>query len=257
MSAAKSHLDRVRNDAEYSEILAGWDSQFYAKFTRLLRPDADGARVLDVGCGVGQVVARLLQEGFETHGVDVAEANLVKARLISTQCIWYDGRKLPYPDSHFASTGALNVLEHVEAPEEFMRELVRVTAPGGKIVISSPNFYRVLGWRDYHPHMRGIGQKFQNARALLEKLRRQRQSPGSVQFTRMKPIIKEPFTPDDDAIVAINLIDMRFFLERYGCRIECLSCTDRDVPGWLDWLVNLTPLRYGMLNALIVARKAV
>ncbi len=68
-------------------------------------------------------------------------------------------RRLPFPDRHFASVGALNVLEHVEQPEAFIAELVRVTEPDGRIVLSSPNFFRVLGFRDYHPHMRGVGTK--------------------------------------------------------------------------------------------------
>ena len=36
----------------------------------------------------------------------------------------------------------------------------------------------------------------------------------------MTPITKEPFTSDDDAIVATNALEMRFFLERAGCVIE-------------------------------------
>ncbi|MFM8359824.1 MAG: class I SAM-dependent methyltransferase, partial [Verrucomicrobiota bacterium] len=156
---------------------------------------------------------------------------------------------------HFAVVGALNVLEHVEDPEDFLREMVRVCRPGGRIVVSSPNFLRVFGWRDYHPRMRGLGNKWRNARALLARRRRMRTTPETVRFERMPPIIKEPFTPDDDAIVCTNALDIRFFLARLGGKVERVECTDRYVPGLLNRVLNGTPLKYGLFNAFVVARK--
>src|SRR5438477_3777972 len=250
-----SHLNAVRSDEAYAEILANWDEKFYSKFTDALRPAKPGARVLDAGCGVGQVVARLTAAGFEAHGVDVSGPNIAKAQQLSERCRIYDGRRLPYPDDFFASVGALNVLEHVEGPEDFIGELVRVTAPGGHIVVSSPNFYRVFGFRDYHPRMRGLVTKWQNWRRLREKRRQMKRDPASVRFDRMRPIVKEPFTPDDDAIVATNPLEMQFFLERNGCVVERVCCTDRYVARTLDFLLNATPLRHLMFNAFVVARK--
>jgi SAM-dependent methyltransferase len=255
MAAHSSHLDRVRNDVAYADLLAGWDAKFYDKFTDTLRPAVPGARALDVGCGVGQVVARLALEGFDAWGVDVAEANIAKSKQFTDRCVWYAGRRLPFPDGHFASVGALNVLEHVEEPEAFIADVVRVTAPGGTIVLSSPNFLRVLGWRDYHPRMRGLGNKLRNARALLARRNQMRTNPDTVRFERMTPIIKEPFTPDDDAIVCTNALDMAFFLRRNGCEIVRSECTDRVVSPLVNFVLNATPLRYGMFNAFVVARR--
>ncbi len=255
MGAHTSHLDQVRDDVAYSDILANWDAAFYAKFTRTLRPAAPGARLLDVGCGVGQVVATLAREGFEAWGVDVAEANIARSKQLTDRCLWYDGNRLPFPDGHFASVGALNVLEHVQEPEAFVAEVVRVTAPGGQIVLSSPNFLRVFGWRDYHPRMRGVGNKWRNLRALVARRRQMQISPGEVRFERMTPIIKEPFTPDDDAIVCTNALDMSFFLRRAGCEVLRAECTDREVNPLVDLVLNATPLRYGLFNAFVVARR--
>jgi len=250
-----SHLNAVRSDDAYAEILANWDAAFYAKFTDALRPSRSGARVLDVGCGVGQVVAHLTRDGFEVHGVDVSEPNIAKAKAISTRCQLYDGARLPFPDGFFASVGALNVLEHVEEPEAFIRELVRVTEPGGRIVLSSPNFYRVIGFRDYHPRMRGLATKWANWRRLQLKRRQMRNEPDAVRFDRMTPIVKSPFTPDDDAIVATNGLEIKFFFERNGCEVETVACTDRYVSSVVDFLLNSTPLRYLMFNAFVVATR--
>lgn len=250
-----SHLDHVRNDDAYADILAGWDATFYAKFTDTLRPSTPGGRALDIGCGVGQVVAALTREGYEAHGVDVAAPNIERTRAFTDRCLLYHGTQLPYPDDHFDTVGALNVVEHVQDPEDFVREAVRVCRPGGRIVLSSPNFLRFLGFRDYHPRMRGLGNKWRNLHALLERRRRMRTQPDQVRFEKMTPIIKQPFTPDDDAIVCTNALDIGFFLERNGCDIERVECTDRYVPGPAQWLLNLTPLKYGLFNAFVVGRK--
>jgi SAM-dependent methyltransferase len=250
-----SHQDTYRHNEAYAGFLENWNPAFYAKYADTLAPTCPGARVLDVGCGTGQVIRRLLDRGCEAHGVDVSEPNLRRAQQITRHCQLYDGRQLPFPDRHFAAAGALNVLEHVEQPETFLRELVRVVEPGGRVVVSSPNFFRVLGWRDYHPRMRGLRNKWRNLRRLLWKKRQIQRDPDAVRFDRMDPIVKEPFSPDDDAIVATNALEMRFFLEKAGCRVERIECTDRYVPRFIDLLLNQTPLRYLVFNAFLVARR--
>lgn len=195
-----SHQETYRHNEAYAEFLASWDAAFYAKYADTLKPSEPGARVLDVGCGVGQVVARLAEAGFEAHGVDVSEPNIERAKKFCPRCQLYDGRKLPFPDAHFASVGALNVLEHVDEPENFIKEVVRVARIGGRVVLSSPNFFRVFGLRDYHPRMRGVANKWRNWRRLQAKRRQMRDNPENVRFDKMAPIVKEPFTPDDSTL---------------------------------------------------------
>lgn len=252
-----SHQDSYyKNNEAYAEHLAAWNPALYAKYADTLKPAQPGARVLDVGCGVGQVVARLNEAGFEAHGVDVSQPNIERAQKVCPRCQLYDGKKLPFADGYFTSVGALNVLEHVDEPEAFIADLVRVVAPGGRIVISSPNFFRVLGFRDYHPRMRGLGQKLRNWQRLRAKRAQMRSAPDTVRFDRMPPIVKQPFTPDDDAIVATNAMEMEFFLKRSGCEVQRVECTDRYVAGPVEFALNLGPWRYVMFNSFLVARKS-
>jgi hypothetical protein len=79
--------------------------------------------------------------------------------------------------------------------------------------------------------------------------------PGSVRFDRMEPIRRELFQPDDDAIVATNAVELKFFLEQNGCDVLRVDCTDRYVAKPIDALLNLGPWRYLMFNAFVVAQR--
>jgi 2-polyprenyl-3-methyl-5-hydroxy-6-metoxy-1,4-benzoquinol methylase len=252
---APKHIEYYRGNQAYVQTLIEREVRLFSKYADALRAPQAGARVLDVGCGVGQVVGKLSSGGYEAWGVDVSEPNIEQARRHSPHCQLYDGSRLPFPDNHFAAVGSLNVLEHVEEPEAFITELVRVAQPGGTVVLSSPNFYRALGFRDYHPRMRGLRNKWRNWRRLHAKRQQIRSDPAAVRFDRMTPIVREPFSPDDDAIVATNALDMAFFLERAGCRIGCVQCTDRYVNPLVDRLLNCGPWRLLMFNAFVRATK--
>ena len=244
-----------RNNKEYANFLEDWDDGFYAKYSEALCPTQPGSKILDIGCGVGQVVRRLMKSGHEAHGVEVSEPNIAKAKKVSKLCQLYDGVKLPYKNNTFDSAGALNVLEHVEEPEAFITELVRIVKPGGRIILSSPNFFRAIGFRDYHPKMRGINNKYKNWQRLRAKRRQIEDNPSTVRFDRMEPIVRETFQPDDDAIVATNGLEIKFFLEQNGCEVCSVECTDRHVPKLIDFTLNLGPWRYLMFNAFITAKK--
>lgn len=250
-----SHQQTYAENEAYAKFLSTWESGFYAKYADAIKPVKAGGRVLDVGCGVGQVVGRLTADGYEAFGVDVSSPNIERASKVSSRCQLYDGKHLPFKDGFFGGAGAFNVLEHVDEPEKFIEELVRVVEPGGRVVLSSPNFFRVIGFHDYHPKMRGIGNKLANWKRLREKARQMREAPDQVRFDRMEPIVKEPFTPDDDAIIATNALEIRFFLERAGCVVDAVYCTDRRVAKPVDFFLNLTPARFLMFNAFVTAHK--
>jgi SAM-dependent methyltransferase len=222
---------------------------FYGKYVRALSEGARaGAPILDVGCGAGQVVEALRAAGFAASGLDVAPPEIAG-------CQGYDGHAIPFPDASFAAVGAFNVLEHVEEPITFLDEMARVVKPGGRLVVSSPNFLRVLGWRDYHPRMAGFRQKLRNLRALLVHAQLYRQERGIIHFEPMEPIWREEPQPDDDATVATSAFDLRRYFIARGFVDVRVSCVDRPLPRALEFLLDATPLRYVMLNAFVTGRK--
>jgi SAM-dependent methyltransferase len=108
-------------------------------------------RVLDAGCGVGTLSMALLAEGHEVAGVDASAAGLErlsfklgKARQKNTEaaeagpfCIAGLDR-LPFPDNSFQAIVSGEVLEHLEDDAGAAKELDRVLAPGGVVLITVP-----------------------------------------------------------------------------------------------------------------------
>ena len=64
-----SHQETYRHNETYAEFLANESPHFHAKYADSLRTTQPGARILDVGCGVGQVIGHLTKLGYEAHGV--------------------------------------------------------------------------------------------------------------------------------------------------------------------------------------------
>ncbi len=264
------NVDFYKNNQGYSEKLRDSDPRkfqsapvlcpnqsFYLKYARsLCQGLPQRAPILDVGCGVGQVVRDLTAWGFQAFGVDVSQTSIAMARQHSPTCQVYDGRKLPFNNRSFSAVGAFNVLEHVRDPVYFLDEMHRVLLPGGTMVVSSPNFFRVIGWRDYHPRMQGFAQKMRNLRTLWRHSNHYSRDPGAVVFEKLTPIIRDNPMPDDDAIVATNSIDIRQYFRMRKFRWIHVSCVDRPVPMILEAVLDATPLRFLMLNSFVIAQKS-
>jgi SAM-dependent methyltransferase len=262
-------IEFYKKNRRYAEILRDSDHRrfqslprfcssksFHHKYERTLRhAESPRSVILDVGCGVGQVVHSLFAAGFQAHGVEVSEANIALAREQPGHFHLYDGHTLPFPDRAVDVIGAFNVLEHVEQPVALLDEMSRVLRPGGRIVISSPNFLRVLGWRDYHPHMRGLLRKWHNAKILYRHHKAYAADPQALIFEKLTPVQREPFHPDDDAVIATNAIDFRQYLRTRNYRKIRVSCVDRPLPSWMESALDFTPLRFLILNSFVTAEK--
>ena len=103
-------------------------------------PLPEGARVLDAGCGTGRTMDELLSygdvQGFDLNplGVEHAKgrghADVRLARVEET----------PYEDDSFDLVTCLDVIEHTPDDVVSLRELLRVTRPGGWLVVTVPAY---------------------------------------------------------------------------------------------------------------------
>lgn len=106
----------------------------------LSRGVRQGGRFLDVGCGRGVLLTELADRGFETHGVERSAAAALGADPRATIRIVSGLEDAGYPDGFFDAVVIWHVLEHLREPVATVREMHRILAPGGKLVVAVPNF---------------------------------------------------------------------------------------------------------------------
>ena len=109
------------------------------------------AKVLDFGCGTGQLVHDLFRRGFDTYGCDTraywVEENLPVSDRLSTICL--RPYRLPFSENTFDAVISTSVLEHAQNKEDCFREIHRVLKPGG----FSMHLYPGKWYLPYEPHI--------------------------------------------------------------------------------------------------------
>jgi len=96
-----------------------------------------GARILDVGCGSGKILAPLVRAGYHVIGVDVAREGLLMVRDGRDCLVEGDARCLPFKDLVFDAVVCYDVLQHLYDRERGLAvaEILRVLVHGGRVFI--------------------------------------------------------------------------------------------------------------------------
>ena len=136
-SAMLHRLNPVRLGFVRAAIDAHWGID-----SRAVRPLA-GKRTLDVGCGAGLLCEPLARLGAAVTGVDAAEENIAAASAHAAGA----GLAIDYHCGDIGALGlsgfdlvtSLEVLEHVSDPAAFIAALRAALAPGGLMILSTPN----------------------------------------------------------------------------------------------------------------------
>ena len=108
---------------------------------------AEGAKVLDVGCGPGYFEMLLGDSGAEFHAVDYSKDMVERAREnarkagIAVEIRRMDAQDLDYPDGTFDAVLSRDVLWSLPDPEAAYREMLRVMKPGARAYIRDGNYY--------------------------------------------------------------------------------------------------------------------
>jgi SAM-dependent methyltransferase len=118
-----------------------------------------GGRVLDLGCGTGDLARYLSAAGFQVTGCDVSASMLTTAATIgpANAVNWVqlsaDWQVLPFSDGAFDAVVASSVLEYVGSPAVVLAECARVVRPGAVVLATVPDLAHPVRWLEGLAHL--------------------------------------------------------------------------------------------------------
>lgn len=158
----------VAGDYQYRALHSGhpmqrfWHRGKLTMIDQLIRPHLQaGSRVLEIGCGAGNLLLQATVSGSYPLALDLSMQALtfVRSRLEEAisggeapdgyACTQAIGEYLPLKDESFDCVLMSEVIEHLEAPQISIGEAARVLLPGGRLLITTPNyhsFWPVMEW---------------------------------------------------------------------------------------------------------------
>lgn len=117
----------------------------------------EGRRLLDVGCGLGQLVKVAGDRGWDSLGIDQSSTAVQIANRLGANVERRDFFSEELDGRRFDVIVMTELVEHVARPRDFLERAFRMLAPGGLFYVTTPNFdsltRRVVGgaWDPIHP----------------------------------------------------------------------------------------------------------
>lgn len=114
-------------------------------------PNIKNLKILDLGCGLGGLVAICQENGIETQGVelDPTAAEIAKLRVKQSENILLgDAENLVFSDNLFDVVTSICVIEHVKNPDKYLSEAYRILKTGGRFIIFAPN--NLFPWEGHY-----------------------------------------------------------------------------------------------------------
>jgi ubiquinone/menaquinone biosynthesis C-methylase UbiE len=175
------------NRAYYDDFSTGYERERGFGYHRMLdelelqvvEPYARGQRVLEVGCGTGLILSRIARCAAHATGLDVSPGMLRTARERGLRVVLGSATRLPFADQSFDLVCSFKVLAHVPDVDLALREIARVTRPGGRMILEfyNPWSLRYLAKRIAGPQAISDGRteadvftRWQSPRALKSSL---------------------------------------------------------------------------------------
>jgi predicted TPR repeat methyltransferase len=139
-----AYYDQAYADGMYRTFVDATEMKRHtaAKRFEAVRGACDPARWLDVGCADGMFLDALRTNGIEGTGIDLSRVAVERARErgLQAECATVDEH---LPAEPYTTITAFDVVEHVTDPGGFLAGVERLLAPGGTLVLSTPNLRSV------------------------------------------------------------------------------------------------------------------
>lgn len=114
-----------------------------------------GGRLLDVGCGSGELLERMQGLGWDAEGLDTDAVAIQTARERGLRVHSGTLEQQSYPEASFDAITLNHVIEHVHDLRTLLRKCHRLLKPGGRVVVVTPNV-RSLGHKRFKAYWRGL-----------------------------------------------------------------------------------------------------
>ena len=124
--------------------------------------DVKNQRILEVACGRGGFVRKLARAGGHVTGCDFSAAALTaaKAKLLAdgsaadSVLVQGDAQKLPFENEAFDVVVSCETIEHLPQVQDAVFEMYRVTRPHGRLFLTTPNYFNVMGLYEIYAYFR-------------------------------------------------------------------------------------------------------
>jgi glycosyltransferase involved in cell wall biosynthesis/ubiquinone/menaquinone biosynthesis C-methylase UbiE len=142
---------RISRSQPSKELLSygqyGQEDEPQGERLKLLSHLIEGQKVLEIGCGNGDLTLEIAKLSFDVVGIDISEPGIRQAVELAknenlntrTQFIVMDATSLEFPDNSFDTVLIPEALAHVRESGKLLEEAVRVVRNGGRIIGSIPN----------------------------------------------------------------------------------------------------------------------
>jgi ubiquinone/menaquinone biosynthesis C-methylase UbiE len=214
--------------------------QYKTTILEMMKPQ-HGSVVADLGCGLGFDVRRLSKlvgpEG-RAIGVDASLTLLESARAASegfpaVEFIQADIQNLPFANGFLHSCKVDRTLQHVEQPDEVLKEIFRTVRPGGRVVCAEPDWgtfaIEASSLGDQHPVAQQVAQLWSHDirnHRIGRDLRKLLVETGFVDLEIKETVLSTP---------AFESSDIVFDITQSASRLAASSGSDEP----LVWLAKL------------------